>query len=101
MSLPDVRDLQTQNPTTTALIEYRARQAQQSNKIIDIRQDWVDFDAIPQLLRDTIRISEDAAFYQHDGVDYTELKEAIKKNWEKEKSVFIMTLMIINKIYKQ
>ncbi len=83
--LPDVRKLQTQNPSTTALIEYRARKAQQSNATFDIRQHWVDFDNIPQLLKDTVRISEDAAFYQHSGVDFTELKESIKKNWEKGK----------------
>jgi monofunctional biosynthetic peptidoglycan transglycosylase len=85
MGLPDVRKLQHQNPTTTALIENRVLQAQQSNKILNIRQHWVEFNAIPQLLKDTIRITEDAAFYQHNGIDYTQLKEAIKKNWEKGK----------------
>ena len=83
--LPDVRELQTLNPSSSALIEYRVRQAQQSNETFDIRQHWVDFDNIPQLLKDTVRISEDAAFYQHSGVDFLELKEAIKKNWEKGK----------------
>ena len=62
MGLPDVRNLQHQNPTTTALIENRVLQAQQSNKILNIRQHWVEFDAIPKLLKDTIRITEDAAF---------------------------------------
>ena len=85
IGLPDVRNLQTQNPSTSALIEYRARQAQQSNEIFDIRQRWVDFDTIPQMLKDAVRISEDAAFYQHGGVDFTELKESIRKNWEKGK----------------
>ena len=87
LSLPDVRELQTKTPASTALIEYRTRQAQQSNENIDIRQNWVDFDAIPKLLKNAIRISEDAAFYQHGGVDFTELKEAIKKNWKKGKYV--------------
>jgi len=87
MGLPDVRKLRHQNPSSTALIEYRVRQAQLSNKMIKIRQQWIDFDAIPQLLKDTIRITEDAAFYQHHGVDYTELKEAVKKNWKKRKYV--------------
>jgi monofunctional biosynthetic peptidoglycan transglycosylase len=85
IGLPDVRYLRTQNPSTTALIEYRARQAKGSNKIFDVRQHWVDFDTIPQMLKDTVRVSEDAAFYQHGGVDFTELKESIKKNWEKGK----------------
>ena len=34
------------------------------------------------MLKKTIRISEDANFYFHKGIDYDELKEAIKKNWE-------------------
>jgi monofunctional biosynthetic peptidoglycan transglycosylase len=87
LSLPDVRELETKNPETTALIHHRIRQAQKPYKNIDIRQDWVEFDAIPNLLKDTIRICEDAAFYQHRGIDFTELKEAIKKNWEKGKYV--------------
>jgi monofunctional biosynthetic peptidoglycan transglycosylase len=87
LSLPDVRELETKNPETTALIDHRIRQAQKSYKNIDIRQDWVEFDTIPNLLKDTIRISEDAAFYQHRGIDFSELKEAIKKNWEKGKYV--------------
>ena len=85
--LPDVRNLRYHNPPTTALIENRVLGAQQSNSTINIRQQWVEFDTIPQLLKDTIRITEDAAFYQHNGVDYTELKEAVKKNWEKGKYV--------------
>ena len=85
IGLPDVRELQSRNPPTTALIEYRILQAQRSNESLEIRQEWVDFDVIPQLLKDTVRISEDAAFYQHGGVDFTELKEAIKKNWQKGK----------------
>ena len=85
IGLPDVQDLQTQNPATTALIEYRTGQAKGSNKLFDVRQHWVDFDNIPQMLKDSVRISEDAAFYQHGGVDLTELKESIKKNWEKGK----------------
>jgi monofunctional biosynthetic peptidoglycan transglycosylase len=32
-------------------------------------------------------VTEDAAFYQHQGVDLNELKAAIKKNWRKGKFV--------------
>lgn len=85
LSLPDVRELKTKTPVSTALIEFRIRQAQQSKKNIAIRNNWAALETIPQLLKDTIRISEDAAFYQHSGVDFTELKEAIKKNWESGK----------------
>ena len=87
ISLPDVRELETRNPASTALIDQRIRQAQNSYNNIEIQQDWVEFGTIPNLLKDAVRISEDAAFYQHRGIDFTELKEAIKKNWKKGKYV--------------
>ncbi len=82
-SLPDVSGLETRNPKTTALINQRIREAQRSYKPYRIQHSWVSFDTIPQMFKDIIRISEDAGFYQHRGIDFTELKEAIKKNWEK------------------
>jgi monofunctional biosynthetic peptidoglycan transglycosylase len=87
LSLPDVTNLKTKNPATTALIEHRIEEAHQAHKNFNIRQQWVDFNAIPALLKDTIRISEDAAFYEHHGIDFVELSEAIKKDWHKGKYV--------------
>ena len=83
MSLPDVSALKIQNPRTTALMLQRYREAKEADEPFRIHQQWVDFEAIPKLLRETVRISEDAAFYQHNGIDFLELKEAIKKNWQK------------------
>ena len=85
LSLPDVTDLITKNPKTTALIDQRIREAQRSHEPYRVRQYWVAFDTIPTLLKDIVRISEDAGFYHHHGIDFTELKEAMKKNWEKGK----------------
>jgi monofunctional biosynthetic peptidoglycan transglycosylase len=87
LGLPDVSVLQTKNPRTTALMLQRYRQARNEGKDLVIRQQWVAFERIPKLLKDTIRISEDAAFYQHQGMDFTELKIAIKKNWQARKYV--------------
>jgi monofunctional biosynthetic peptidoglycan transglycosylase len=87
LSLPDVGDLITNNPRTTALMVQRFREAKKSRTNLVIRQQWVSFDKIPQLFKDTVRITEDASFYQHQGVDLTELKAAIKKNWQKGKYV--------------
>jgi monofunctional biosynthetic peptidoglycan transglycosylase len=72
--------LKKTNPKTTAIIEQRKKEAKQEGKNLVIRQKWIRFDAIPELLKHTVRISEDAAFYQHNGIDYFELKEAIKRN---------------------
>ncbi len=80
LSLPDVTYLKNKNPKTTALIEQRKKEARQKGKKLKIVQRWIGFDIFPNLLKQTVRISEDAAFYQHKGIDYYELKEALKKN---------------------
>jgi len=82
-SLPDITSLKIHNPETTALINQRIREARRSYKPYRIRQSWVSFDSIPQRFKDTIRITEDAGFYQHRGIDFAEIKAAIKKNWKK------------------
>lgn len=80
LTLPDVDYLKTKNPKTTAIIEQRKKEAKLEGKNLVIHQKWIPFDDIPELLKHTVRISEDAAFYQHNGIDYFELKEAIKRN---------------------
>lgn len=86
-SLPDVTELRTRNPRSTALMLQRYRTAQNAKKKFIFQQQWVAFEKIPKLLKNTIRVTEDAGFYQHNGVDLTEIKAAIKKNWEKRKYV--------------
>jgi monofunctional biosynthetic peptidoglycan transglycosylase len=81
--LPDVSALKTKNPRTTALMVQRYREAKKTDATFRIRKQWVEFEAVPKLLRETVRITEDASFYQHKGVDFGELKEALKKNWKK------------------
>jgi monofunctional biosynthetic peptidoglycan transglycosylase len=85
LSLPDVEYLKTQNPSTTSLMEQRKAEAGRKGKKFKIRQEWIRFEAIPELLKKTVIVSEDAAFYEHDGIDYYELKEAFKRNLEKGK----------------
>jgi monofunctional biosynthetic peptidoglycan transglycosylase len=85
LSLPDVSDLKTHNPTTTALIEARIEEAREKGSEIIIKQSWVSFEEIPQLLKDTVRIAEDASFYWHEGIDFEELKESIKKNIQEKR----------------
>ena len=87
VSLPDVEFLRNNNPETTAIIQQRLNEAKSAGKKLRIRQKWINFSTIPKLLKRTVRITEDASFYNHDGVDLEELKEAFKKNWEKGKVV--------------
>jgi monofunctional biosynthetic peptidoglycan transglycosylase len=87
LSLPDVEYLKDENPATTALIEQRKKEAEQKGEDFEIRKNWVNFSEIPQALKDAVRVSEDVAFYDHEGIDYFELKESIKRNLEEGKTV--------------
>lgn len=80
-SIPDVRYLKKRNPKTSSFIEMRRQQALVHKKHWRMRQTWVRFRTIPKLLKQTVRISEDAAFYQHSGVDFDELQASFKRNW--------------------
>ena len=82
LSLPNVTYLKDTNPKITAFMQLRKEQAKAQDKKYNIRQNWVSFQTIPDLLKKAVRISEDASFYEHEGIDYEELKESIKKNFE-------------------
>jgi len=83
LSLPDVIYLKNNNPKITAIMQLRKEQAEAQGKKYDIKQNWVSFQTIPDLLKKAVRISEDASFYEHNGIDYKELKASIEKNFEK------------------
>lgn len=87
LTLPGVSGLKTNNPEKTALMETRSKQAEKEGSDYVIRQSWVPFESIPQLLKDTVRIAEDAGFYWHKGIDFEELKQAIKRNIQEKKFV--------------
>ena len=82
ITVPDLSDLIKINPKQTRLMEQRREEAERQGKKYRIRQQWVSYNNFPDLLKKSVRISEDAGFYGHEGVDLEELKESIKKNWE-------------------
>ena len=87
LTLPNVSDLKKVNPERTAWMAMRAAQAEKQGKEFSLRYSWVPFENIPQILKDTVRIAEDAGFYWHNGIDFEELKEAVKKNLQEKKFI--------------
>lgn len=86
LTLPDVRALKHKNPTLTAFMalreqEYRAAEGRAPKR----RQTWVPLKRISPNLIHAVLLTEDAGFYQHDGVDYRELWESMKLNWRDRK----------------
>ena len=81
-SLPDVAPLAKINPRATAMMELRDHEYRSRGIRPARRQIWVSYDAVSEHLKKAILISEDASFFSHKGVDFYELKEAFRKDWE-------------------
>ena len=81
LTLPDVRGLKTSNPTTTAFIDLREREARANGKPPRRLQRWVAYSHVSQDLKRAVLVAEDAAFWQHEGVDVEQLQESLEKDW--------------------
>jgi len=82
LSLPDVRPLRKENPKTTAFMELRAREAEKAGKKPRKLQQWVAYERISPSLKRAVIVSEDAAFFSHEGVDYDELEKSFEDSWK-------------------
>jgi len=83
LTIPDVRPLRTERPQSTAFMELRTREARARGAEPKRAQRWVPYSRIsPQLIR-AVLVTEDAAFWQHAGVDYQQIKESMEVNLER------------------
>ena len=87
LTLPDVRPLRTVNPTKTAFMELREREAAQEGRPLRHYQVWVPYTRISQNLKRAVLVAEDDAFWQHEGIDMEQLKISIKNDIEKGKAI--------------
>jgi monofunctional biosynthetic peptidoglycan transglycosylase len=83
LTLPDVRPLRTAFPTTTAFMDLRARDARQRGRPVRPSYRPVPYGRIAPALKRAVLVAEDAAFWDHDGVDWKELRAAMQTYWEK------------------
>ncbi len=87
LTLPDVRVLAKSNPPSTAWMEMRAAEAAREGKSTRRVQRWVPYSRISQNLKRAVLVAEDAAFWDHEGVDLEELRKSIEVNWEQGRAV--------------
>jgi monofunctional biosynthetic peptidoglycan transglycosylase len=83
VSLPDVRPLRTSPPETTAFIELRAREARRKGQEPRRLQRWVNYARISPNIKRAVLVAEDARFWQHEGVDFEQIKESMEVNIER------------------
>jgi monofunctional biosynthetic peptidoglycan transglycosylase len=83
LSLPDVRVLRTVNPRTTAFMDLRAHEAHARGEPAVRDQRWVPYGRISNNLKRAVIVTEDSAFWTHQGIDYEQLREAVEENIER------------------
>lgn len=85
-SLPDGSEYRGTWPDTTAYMRLRAEQAGEAGRRLDLRYRPVNLGRIPDRLRRAVRVAEDAAFYQHSGIDFHELRAALVEAWRRKQA---------------
>ena len=83
LTLPDVRDLRTHNPGTTAFIELRASEARAEGRQPKRVQQWIAYGRISPNLKRAVLVAEDAGFWGHEGIDIVEIRKSLETDWEK------------------
>ena len=81
LTLPDVRILANTNPSSTAFMEQRALEAARDGRTIRRVQEWVPYSRISENLTRAVLVAEDAAFWDHDGIDIAQIRESIHASW--------------------
>ena len=81
LTLPDVRPLRTENPSTTAFMELRAAEARARGQRPRRVQRWVAYGRISKDLKRAVLVAEDDAFWQHEGVDFEQMQESFETDW--------------------
>jgi monofunctional biosynthetic peptidoglycan transglycosylase len=87
LTLPDVRALATTNPTTTAWMEMRAREAAAAGQPLRRVQRWVPYTRISSNLKRAVLTAEDDAFFEHEGIDFEQLKTAIQEDLQNGRAI--------------
>ena len=83
LTLPDVRDLATTNPRTTAFMTLREAEAASEGRKLRHLHQWVRYSRISKNLQRAVLVAEDSRFFEHEGVDLEELKKSIEFNIER------------------
>lgn len=74
--------LRTENPSETALMRQRMREAEDDEKTLKITYRWIPLSRVPRHVINAIIVAEDGTFYEHGGIDWFEVQESFEKNLE-------------------
>lgn len=75
-TLPDPASLANEWPESSAYMRLRSAEAEAEGRRLRIDYSPVPLAAIPESVQRAVRVSEDAAFFQHEGFDWYEMRQA-------------------------
>ena len=78
VTFPDFKKLNTENPTTSSMIEYRISEAKSEGREPQKNMIWMPMEQISPNLQKAVLAGEDSHFFEHHGFDW----DAINKAWE-------------------
>jgi len=82
LTIPDVRGLASRDPDTTAYIELRRDEAHAAGRSFTLRRRWVPYNRISNQLKRAVIVTEDSAFFEHEGLDYQQIRESVENSLE-------------------
>jgi monofunctional biosynthetic peptidoglycan transglycosylase len=78
LTLPDVRELRTKNPESTAFMRLREREARSEGRELRRLHRPVPYGTISPHLKRAVLVAEDAGFWGHGGIDLAEIRKALE-----------------------
>jgi len=102
VTAPDASEYGDAWPDRTAYMELRVRQAREAGGELSIRYRPVPLSRIPEAVQRAVRVAEDATFYQHGGVDWHEVRAAIREAWREEEAprgASTLTMQLARNLY--
>ena len=85
ITFPDVSELATKAPKTTAFMERRKAELRAQGKSDRLEYRWTSYGNISPYLRRAVLVGEDNDFYEHGGVDVNAMREALERDWKRRK----------------
>lgn len=82
-TLPDVSPLAREFPKTTAFMERRRAELVKTGESPVLEYRPVPLSRISPNLRRAVIVAEDARFYEHQGVDWTAVRGAVERDWQR------------------
>jgi monofunctional biosynthetic peptidoglycan transglycosylase len=100
--LPDPSSLAAQNPHSTSFMELRRQKALRSGRDFELKWKWIPLAEAPASFLRTLILREDEGFWEHQGVEWREVGNALEHLWKRQRVVTggsTLTQQVVKNLY--